>query len=663
MRARPRSLLGGSLRLQAALLGSILVLVSSLLYWPGLKGGWLFDDYPNIVDNRDVHIERLAPDALRRAAMASPAADLPRPLAMLSFGLNHWATGLDPFWMKLTNLVLHQLNGLLLTLLAWLLLRRLRPGQSMEADAACAFAIGLAWTLLPINLSPVLVAVQRMEVLAQTFVFVGLVGYLHGRQRMQRDGSGPGAPITWLVLATVAGVAAKESAALTPLYALLLEATTYGFRTRGRIDRRLLLCFSAGGIMALALAAWVLPRFLAPAVWAGRDFGPGERLMTEARVLWDYARWTLLPTPSALSYFHDAYPVSRGLLAPATTLAALAGLVVVGFGAWRLRHRRPLVTLGIGLFFSAHLLTATIIPLELVFEHRNYFASAGLLIALVPLLVPAGASDTLGPRARAAVLALVVLMAWWSIQTAMTAREWSNPYRLAESLSTRNPASPRAAYELGYVLTHASGFNPDSPLIAPAHAALARAASLPGASALPVSAQLLLSSRSGHLPPGVVDPAPLWETLIETLSAQPATSQNIAALRSLVRCQLEGLCDFPAEPLDRAFAVLRERAYVESVLLATHGDLLLARGDHEGATRAYAAAVGQSPGHPAYRAALVRALLVQGERQAALPHLVELARLPGVNPDDLEQLTRAALQPGTPAQPEDTAGDGARIEM
>ena len=47
-----------------------------------------------------------------------------------------------------------------------------------------------------------------------------------------------------------------------------------------------------------------------------------------------------------------------------------------------LRRQRPLVALGIAWFFAAQLLTATVVPLELVFEHRNYFASLGICLAV-----------------------------------------------------------------------------------------------------------------------------------------------------------------------------------------------------------------------------------------------------------------------------------------
>ena len=63
----------------------------------------------------------------------------------------------------------------------------------------------------------------------------------------------------------------------------------------------------------------------------------------------------------------------------------MAIVVLIG-AALALRKRRPLASLGVLWFFGAHALTSTIIPLELVYEHRNYFASLGLCLVLADVL-------------------------------------------------------------------------------------------------------------------------------------------------------------------------------------------------------------------------------------------------------------------------------------
>ena len=98
------------------------MLLTIAVYSSGLYGGYLFDDYPNIVDNHGVQPHDASVPTLVRAALSSPSSEFKRPLASLSFAVNYLTTGLDPYWMKLTNLVIHLLNGLLVFLLARALL-------------------------------------------------------------------------------------------------------------------------------------------------------------------------------------------------------------------------------------------------------------------------------------------------------------------------------------------------------------------------------------------------------------------------------------------------------------------------------------------------------------------------------------------------------------
>ncbi|MGB8716450.1 MAG: hypothetical protein WCD66_08815, partial [Rhodanobacteraceae bacterium] len=55
--------------------------VTTAVYWPGLSGSWMFDDYPNIVDNNGVQPESASVGDLVGAALSSPSSRFKRPLA------------------------------------------------------------------------------------------------------------------------------------------------------------------------------------------------------------------------------------------------------------------------------------------------------------------------------------------------------------------------------------------------------------------------------------------------------------------------------------------------------------------------------------------------------------------------------------------------------
>ncbi|WP_139350884.1 hypothetical protein [Rhodanobacter sp. C01] len=654
------------------------LLLTTVIYWPGLAGSWLFDDYPNIVDNHGVQPSEMSIPALVRAALSSPASDFKRPLASLSFAANYIAIGLDPHWMKLTNLSIHLLNGLLVFMLARLLLRsidrRKTPAFSGAAEAATLFPaktpsitsnrsaftaeavpkadlaavgssnhagivaalIATGWMLLPINLTAVLYVVQRMESMANLFVLLGLIGYVAGRQRMlvtdtgtfSRDDNGCSAGTRGFILCmlsiiipTAVGVLAKETAVMLPLYALLVEWVLFHFCTAtGRRDWRIIASFLLVLVLPTLIGiGWLLPNLLKPEAWATRDFTLGTRLLSETRIVVDYIRWTLLPTLDALSFYHDDFRISTGLLAPWTTLASLVSLVaLVALMLW-LRARKPLAALGIALFLGCQLLTGTILPLELIYEHRNYFASFGLMLAVVPLLaVPRSFSF-----ARLRYTLLAGLLVSWATLTAMTAYAWGEPLRLAQELAARAPQSPRAQYELGRTYIIDSHYDPASPFTKLAYAPLEKAAALPNFSILPEQALIFMNARM-QLP--LKDA--WWDSIVTKLKTHTPGVQDESALASLTQCTRDGQCVLPPERMKQAFAAALSQPAPTGRLLAIYGDYAWnVLGDHALGVRMTAQAVDASPNEPAYRITLIRMLAVTGRHAEADRQLQQLAPL------------------------------------
>ncbi len=165
-----------------AILGLVII-----VYQPGLSGGFLLDDFPNIIHNPQTELRQLPPEQIAQPLFTGI---LTRPLSMLSFTLERYFFGLHPFIFKLTNLIIHLINTTLVFLLVQALLFHFqaRYPESIRFHTSTpilALLVTAAWALTPINLTAVLYIVQRMESLATLFMLAGLLAYIHGRSQME----------------------------------------------------------------------------------------------------------------------------------------------------------------------------------------------------------------------------------------------------------------------------------------------------------------------------------------------------------------------------------------------------------------------------------------------------------------------------------------------
>lgn len=584
-----------------------LPLLVVLVYWPGLGGGFAFDDFPNIVENPGLQALSWRLESLWAAAFSSPASDLQRPLAMLTFGFNALVSGMDPWPMKLTNIGLHALNALLVFLLVRRLVRMNGEATANTGVSATSFSLFVAacWAMTPINASAVLYIVQRMESLGHTFVFLGLWLYLGGRQR-QIDGR-PGAWVrilAGLVGCTGIGVLAKESAALLPLYAFFIEACVLRFRTPAAGERRLLIAAYTVvlALPALAAVAWLLPPALQPGAFSSRNFTLGERLLTEPRVVLDYLRWTLWPSLRELGLYHDDYAISRSFASPPTTAVAMVVLPALAVVAWAGRRIRPLAALGMFWFLAAQVMTASFIPLELVFEHRNYFASLGVCLVVADLLLVLPAVN---PARRLGMGLAVAFLFFGTLTTHLRAREWSTPLRFNASEAAKRPLSPRAQYDFGRRLIIEGGYRPDSPYTRKAYGVLEHAAQLPDSGILSEQGLIMLAARSGT-------PArdAWWQSMQHKLATKPLGPQEFGALAALTRCTVDKKCDLPPDRMLATFAAALA-AGDNAEVMNIYGDYIYrVLGDSELALRLWARACELRPGEVQYRVNRARMLIV-----------------------------------------------------
>lgn len=416
----------------------LLLLAVLALYWPGLAGEFVFDDQANIVANPSLRVFDGSLASLIEASSGGAASPLGRPLTLASFAANFHFWGGAPFSFKLANLLLHLVDGLLVYWLA----RQLWPRLVDTGNAGmAAFWVAALWLLHPLNLTPVLFVVQRMTSLSAFFTLAALNLYLLGRQS---SGNWRWAPIlAALLICWPAGILAKETALLLPLFILLCEWLAMGgLRPLSSRFLRLAGVIAILGLVVVLVANW---QFIIN-TYQYRDFTLSERLLTETRVLWLHVGQMLLPLPASFSLHHDDIAISRGLLDPLSTLPAILGWVFVVGVAHAQRVRRPWLSFALLWFLVGHTLESSLLGLELAYEHRNYLPSFGVFLGLGAWLLPRpGVSSGSLPR-LALACAFVVFAA---LVTGLRASQWSDELMRTQAESSSHPGSARTQFEAG----------------------------------------------------------------------------------------------------------------------------------------------------------------------------------------------------------------------
>ncbi|MEE9912502.1 MAG: hypothetical protein K4571_12345 [Deltaproteobacteria bacterium] len=117
-----------------------------------------------------------------------------------------------------------------------------------------------------------------------------------------------------------------------------------------------------------------------------RDFTLTQRLLTEPRVILFYLSLLFYPINSRLTLLYDI-EVSQSLFAPWTTVAAiLAILLIIGF-VFYIARKRPLISFCILFYFLNHVIEGSFVPLELIYEHRNYLPAMLLFVPVAEFIV------------------------------------------------------------------------------------------------------------------------------------------------------------------------------------------------------------------------------------------------------------------------------------
>ena len=408
---------------QSLLLGLAIFVVFGLSLW----SRFLYDDMVFLIKNIQVTGPWLGWRAWITAGLAHGPGEY-EPLLTLIHRVLYSIGGQRPFLYRLTSLLMHWANAVLIMLIY----RRLLGPKSAYFWAALLFALYPAHT----------------EVLAiSTFkkhLLVSFFGFLMLTIQEQRTLALP-----WRAMACstalLLGLMSKDSAFILPPLCLAVSlGSARDWRKRLKEDR-----FFYAGLLAVCLGfiAWraaVVPRSIQPLV--GESWG--LHLLTSGKCLLWYL-WQLL-TPLQLCQESSLSPVaailSRQGLLVATGLIETVILVLM---IWRRDRICGVAAAWCGLTLAPFLNIVPFLNLSLVANRYLYLASAGFFLGVGRLLDRLGAKARFGRNLPAAAMIAVFAGLFYAALGMNNLALYSDPLDLWSHTIQCAPDHPRGYTGLG----------------------------------------------------------------------------------------------------------------------------------------------------------------------------------------------------------------------
>ncbi len=380
----------------------LLAIVIAAAYANALENGFVFDDYPLVVDNPA--LPRLAADP---SLALTPGVLGHRPMRTLSYVVDYHLGGvqagqLDAWIFHLNNIVYHWFTACLVFLIAFRLtnIRRHLSGAQSESEDGLrwqpAVFTALLWALHPVQVETVTYISGRRDILTTLFFLCGFWAFLGWHE--QRTIGKRIAYFFAIALSYVLGVASKEMALTLPVVMLAYDAfrasrvqeVPFGLPSIGQAMRAVgraiwqhkflyVPLLLTGAYYASYAAFVILPTSAIP--WYGG--GIVTNFLTVARI-WVYYLFLLCAPIHLLADYTGAFSVT---LSPSDPLSWLAVCFLLFLGLLVLAALRSswLVAFALAWIAITLLPVSHIIPWpEMMAEHYLYLPSVGfcLLVGL-----------------------------------------------------------------------------------------------------------------------------------------------------------------------------------------------------------------------------------------------------------------------------------------
>lgn len=443
----------------------ILSAVVLLAYIHSFQGVWFFDDYPNIISNKKLHINDLNLDTLTGTFFSDShdGGTLYRPLPCLSLALNWYIGQTDVWGYHVVNFVIHVINAFMVFLVIKLLFKTPRlKGYAANASVVywTALLTAAIWALHPIQIQAVTYIVQRMASMAAMFFIIAIYFFLKACFSESKS-------LKWryYILCGVGyacAITSKENTVVLPavlflIYWIFFYNGSFSFKYKWILP--VIIIFFAA---ALAGITWYYGFGGGAFKYAERPFNMYERLLTEARIILFYLYQIFWPVPSQFQIEHYI-SLSTSLISPVTTLMAIIVICFTIILAFVKAARWPIISFAILYYFGCHVVESTVVPLELIFEHRNYIPTMFFILPFTYgfMLLMRYCRQNKPQLYRPMILLACAILFLLGFNTFLRNHVWQDENRLYVAVIEKYPNVSRSYLNISAMIWREISENPD----------------------------------------------------------------------------------------------------------------------------------------------------------------------------------------------------------
>lgn len=396
-----------------------LVLMTALTWWHTLPYGFVnWDDGAYVLNNPLIrgwtlsNLQGIATEVVTRNYA---------PLTIFTFLVDHSFWGLEAWGYRLTNLLLHCANGLLVFALM----------QRFCCSAYAAWLTAALFLVHPVQVESVVWISSRKSLLCSALMLSAVVIRLRERPAPRDEG--------WYLLLLVMALLARAHAIILPPIVLLYDLLIARRRTPEAISASVI-----PGLLGLLLLIMTMgaQNTVGGGVRAHMEIGLFRILEADSLILWEYIRMLLAPTVQCVMYDPPISGIHQ------SAFVAVIAWAVIGVTAWRTRHKSPLFLFGLLTALLLLLPVLNITPITTLMNDRYLYLPCLVVFAIVTSslatvtgLVSAGQQGrilTIGMRTLSAGL----LLGGCVLRTTAYQPVWQDSFSLWQHALSQYPDMP-----------------------------------------------------------------------------------------------------------------------------------------------------------------------------------------------------------------------------